>query len=96
MDKQVIFAVAGSGKTTHIINNLNLNNRFLIITYTNNNVHNLRTGILRKFGFFPENIKLYSYYSFLYNFCCKPFLDLEFRTKGINFRQTPFKFDNKI
>ena len=48
MDKRVIFAVAGSGKTTHIIDNLNLENKFLLITYTINNVHNLRTGILKK------------------------------------------------
>jgi len=95
MDKRVIFAVAGSGKTTYIINKLNLTDRFLIITYTNNNVHNLRTGILKKFGFFPDNIRLYSYYSFLYNFCYKPFLHLELRTKGINYEQTPFKFAKK-
>ena len=95
MDKRVIFAVAGSGKTTHIINNLNLDNRFLIITYTNNNVHNLRIGILKKFGFFPENIKLYSYFSFLYSFCYKPFLHSELGTKGINYDLTPFRFAKK-
>ena len=95
MDKQVIFAVAGSGKTTHIINALNLDKRFLLITYTNNNVRNLRTGILKKFGYFPDNIKLYSYYSFLYGFCYKPFLHSAMRTKGINYEQTPFKFAKK-
>lgn len=95
MDKRVIFAVAGSGKTTHIIDNLNLENKFLLITYTINNVHNLRTGILKKFGYFPENIKLYSYYSFLYGFCYKPFLHSLLETKGINFEQIPFKFAKK-
>ncbi len=85
MDKRVIFAVAGSGKTTYIINNLNLEKRFLLVTYTINNVQNLRAGILKKFGYFPENIKLYSYYSFLYGFCYKPFLYSVLRTKGINY-----------
>jgi DNA helicase-2/ATP-dependent DNA helicase PcrA len=95
MDKRVIFAVAGSGKTTLIINNLNLESNFLLVTYTNNNVHNLRTGILKKFGYFPDNIKLYSYYSFLYGFCYRPFLHSELGTKGINYEQNPFKFAKK-
>jgi DNA helicase-2/ATP-dependent DNA helicase PcrA len=95
MDKRVIFAVAGSGKTTLIINNLNLESNFLLVTYTNNNVHNLRTGILKKFGYFPNNIKLYSYYSFLYGFCYRPFLHSALRTKGINYEPNPSKFAKK-
>jgi len=85
MDKRVIFAVAGSGKTTFLINQLNETERFLIVTYTNNNVNNLRTGIINRFGFFPSNIKLYSYYTFLYSICYKPFLHDKLRTKGINY-----------
>lgn len=92
MDKRVIFSVAGSGKTTHIINSLDLESRFLLVTYTNNNVHNLKTGILKKFGHFPDNIKLYSYYTFLYSFCYKPFFHLELGTKGINYDLNPVKF----
>lgn len=95
MDKQVIFAVAGSGKTTHIINKLNLDRRFLLVTYTNNNVANLRSGIIRKFGYFPDNIKLYSYYSFLYSFCYKPFLYMRFPVKGINYEPNPNKYIKK-
>lgn len=95
MDKRVIFAVAGSGKTTYIINKLNLVNRHIIITYTNNNVYNLRSGIIKKFGYFPENIKLFSYYSFLFGFCYKPFFHSAFGTKGINFDQNPNKFERK-
>lgn len=85
MVKKVILAVAGSGKTTHIINNLSLNERSLIVTYTNSNLRTLRNGILGKFGFFPENIKLYSYFVFLYSFCYRPFLSLKFKTRGVNF-----------
>lgn len=95
MDKRVIFAVAGSGKTTYLINQLNLENRFLLITYTNNNVHNLKTSIIKKFGYFPENIKLYSYYTFLYSFCYKPFLSMGLATKGINFEPNLNKFAKK-
>ena len=83
MDKRVIFAVAGSGKTTYIVNKLNLKDRALIVTYTNNNVENLRTRIIQKFGYFPRNIKLLSYFSFIHSFCFKPFLVDEYRTKGL-------------
>lgn len=95
MDKRVIFAVAGSGKTTYIINKLDLCSRHLVITYTNNNVHNLRTGIIKKFGYFPDNIKLYSYYSFLYGFCYKPFFHSSLRTKGINYEPNLNRFAKK-
>ena len=86
MDKRVIFAVAGSGKTTLIIDQLNQTTRSLIITFTNNNLNNLRLGIIRKFGCFPKNILLLSYFSFLYSFCFKPFLLMKYRTKGINYQ----------
>jgi DNA helicase II / ATP-dependent DNA helicase PcrA len=83
MDKRVIFAVAGSGKTTHIIDQLNLVDNALVVTYTNNNVENIRASIIRKWGYFPTNIKLLSFFSFLHSFCYKPFLASKFRTKGI-------------
>jgi DNA helicase II / ATP-dependent DNA helicase PcrA len=92
MDKRVIFAVAGSGKTTYLINQLNETDKFLLVTYTNNNVHNLKIGIIKKFGYFPTNIKLFSYYSFLYNFCFKPFLYNDYRTKGINYESNTNRF----
>tara|TARA_R100000935_G_scaffold58912_1_gene99685 strand:- start:46728 stop:47759 length:1032 start_codon:yes stop_codon:yes gene_type:complete len=73
MDKRLILAVAGSGKTTHILNQLDEENRHLIVTYTRENIRNLKNGIERKFNYFPENIKLYSFFEFLYSFCYKPF-----------------------
>lgn len=92
MDKRVIFAVAGSGKTTYILNQLTLDSRSLIVTYTNNNIKNLKIGIIEKFGFFPDNIKLLPYFTFLYSFCFKPFLSYNLKTKGINYKPNPNKF----
>lgn len=89
MDKKVIFAVAGSGKTTLIINNLCLEKRALIITYTNNNLDNLRSKIIERWGYLPENIKLYSYYNFLYSYCYRPFLSYTIRARGINWKPNP-------
>ncbi|MBK9283050.1 MAG: UvrD-helicase domain-containing protein [Sphingobacteriaceae bacterium] len=86
MDKSVIFAVAGSGKTTHIINQLNLTDPVLIVTYTTSNLDNIRTSILKKFGYFPANIKLLSYFTFIHSFCYKPFLTATYRTKGIFYK----------
>lgn len=89
MDKRVIFAVAGSGKTTYIIDKLRLDKRALIITYTKNNIINLREGIINKFGYFPDNITLLPYFSFLYTFCFKPFLSYRIKAKGIFWDQPP-------
>ena len=50
MDKRVIFAVAGSGKTTYIVNELSLEKRSLILTYTDGNYDNISRKILAKFG----------------------------------------------
>ncbi|MGL4949265.1 MAG: UvrD-helicase domain-containing protein [Anaeroplasmataceae bacterium] len=89
MDKRVIFATAGSGKTTYIINSLCKEKRSLILTYTNNNYENLKLKILKKFdNIWPENITLMTYFVFLYRFCYKPFLSDEIKDKGINYNSS--------
>ena len=92
MDKRVIFAVAGSGKTTHIIKELDESKRSLIITYTVNNYNNLKAKLIGKFGYIPQNIRIYTYFTFLYSFCYKPFCFLQYGTKGINFRPNKNKY----
>lgn len=89
MDKRVIFAVAGSGKTTHIVNSLSLDKRSLVITYTENNYNHLRHKIIEKFGTIPENITVQTYFTFLYSFCYKPFLHYSWSSKGINWDIPP-------
>ena len=49
VDKRLILAVAGSGKTRLIIEKLNTEKRFLILTYTNNNYELIRRRVLNKF-----------------------------------------------
>ena len=95
MDKKLILAVAGSGKTSYIIRELNLEKRCLIITYTINNTKNLKNEIIKKFGCFPENINLYTYYNFLYSFCFRPFLAYKIKPKEIQW-EIPPKWTNKI
>ena len=45
MDKRVVFAVAGSGKTTRLINELDLVKRVLLITYTESNCEEIRRRV---------------------------------------------------
>ncbi|WP_321886449.1 DEAD/DEAH box helicase family protein [Paraburkholderia bannensis] len=91
MDKTVIFAVAGSGKTYRLVEQLDEVRRVLLVTYTDENRENLRIRIIQKFGYFPENVKLYTYFTFLHSFCYRPFLLDEKRTKGMTFQRPPAK-----
>ena len=88
MDKRLILSVAGSGKTSYIVNYTDEERRFLILTYTTNNVTNLRRKVARKYGCIPNNIEIYSYFSFVYSFCFKPFLLNTVGANGINFKDT--------
>ena len=93
MDKRVIFAVAGSGKTTYIVNSLSLDKRSLIITYTNTNYSNLERKIVKKFGgIWPSNITLMTYFRFLFSFCYKPFLSDKIGACGIIYRNNPNQY----
>ncbi len=83
MDKKLILSVAGSGKTSYIINNLNEEERFLLITYTNGNINNIKEKIIEKFGYIPRNITIQSYHKFIFSFCIMPFLGYTKKIKGI-------------
>lgn len=92
MDKRVMFAVAGSGKTTFIISNLSNEKRSLIVTYTDANYANLRCKIIEKFnGVWPENITLMTYFTFLFRFCYKPFLSDRVKAKGLCYKPNPIR-----
>ena len=82
-----MLAVAGAGKTTYLVRKLNESERFLIVTYTTNNVANLRRKIIQRFGYFPPNITLLSYYAFLYHICFLPFAKMDLKPKGIYWKQ---------
>ncbi len=72
MDKRLILAVAGSGKTTELINKIDFNDRTIIITYTENNYNNIKNKIINKYKEVPKNVRIYTYFSFLYKFCFAP------------------------
>jgi len=89
MDKSVILAVAGSGKTSRLVASLDEDQRFLVVTYTESNHDDIRRKIIQRFGYFPANITLYTYFGFLHGFCYRPFLRSKKNTKGMTFKLPP-------
>jgi DNA helicase-2/ATP-dependent DNA helicase PcrA len=89
MDKSVIFAVAGSGKTSRLVATLDETRRFLLVTYTEANHDNLRAKVIERFGYLPSNIAIYTYFRFLHSFCYRPFLRSKKDTRGVTFLLPP-------
>lgn len=100
VDKRLILAVAGSGKTRFLIDQLNENRRFLIVTYTHTSLNLIKRRIIQKFGYHPKNIKTHTYFDFLYSFCIKPLGLFKYELKGIIWERPPeftmFKAKNNI
>ena len=91
-NKRLIHAVAGSGKTTKIIETIDPQKRNLILTYTETNQNTIRGKLIDKFGYIPESTFIFGVFEFLYGFCLVPYLGK--RPKGINFDYQPQgKFD---
>lgn len=92
-NKRLIHAVAGSGKTTKIIESIDPQKRNLIITYTETNQNTIRAKLIDKLGYIPEYTFIFGVFEFLYSFCLVPYLGK--RPKGINFDyETQGRFDN--
>lgn len=89
MAKQLILAVAGSGKTTKILNAINDKKRSLIVTYTHENHRNLESGVREKFGGLPPNITVLTYFSFLYRYCIRPFFSYGLRDRSFTWKLPP-------
>lgn len=91
MDKVMLHAVAGSGKTSHIISELGLDKNIAIITYTRANQSELRKKIIKRFKYMPNNIHIFGLFEFLYSFCYLP-LQRKYPNKGVCFDHPNFRF----
>jgi hypothetical protein len=89
VDKKVILAVAGAGKTSEIVRRVDEKRRFLIFTYTEENLLNLRKKIEASHGRVPPNVHAMTYFTFLHSFCLRPLAGLKRRSRGINFNDPP-------
>ncbi len=91
MDKQVILAVAGAGKTYHICHSIDPQKRNLILAYTHENIHNIKKELIDAHGSIPERTTVMTFDSFVYrHFICpyeptiaEHFGKQGFRSKGI-------------
>lgn len=88
MDKLMVQAVAGAGKTTFLLEQLNLEDNVALITYTENNQEQLKDNIIKKFGYYPTNIHVFGLFEFLYSFCYRP-LQNKYPINGICFDHPP-------
>jgi hypothetical protein len=91
MGKTVVFAVAGSGKTTRLVEELGSGRRCLVFTYTEENVINLRQKISARYGGLPSGVKVMSYFTFLHAFCFRPIMGFAMQNKGLGFCDLPFR-----
>ena len=74
MDKRVVLASAGAGKTYFIANDFSDKERVYLITFTHRNVENIRKELLKRFDrMIPENIRISTFDSFVYNQLVRPF-----------------------
>lgn len=74
MAKQVILAVAGSGKTYHICHSINMREKNLILAYTHENLRNIRKELVdANGGSFPELTNVMTFDSFLYGYIVQPY-----------------------
>lgn len=85
MDKRVILAVAGAGKTYTICHKLDINKRNLIIAYTHQNIRNIENELIDAFGTIPNKTTIMTYHSFIYQLYLCPYEPLilnHFNTNG--------------
>ncbi len=73
MDKRVILAVAGSGKTYHICNSLNPEKKNLILAFTHENIHNIVSELVKAYNKVPELTTVMTFDAFKYRFLLKPY-----------------------
>lgn len=85
MDKTLVLAVAGSGKTESIIRGFIPGVRTLVLTYTQNAEEDLRRRVLLRYGYMPSEIHIATYFSFLVRFCAKPLLHAVMNDRGITY-----------
>ncbi|BBA49976.1 UvrD-helicase domain-containing protein [uncultured Fusobacterium sp.] len=104
MDKKLILAVAGAGKTYTLVSKLNLEEKNLILAFTNQNIFNIKEEIKKQYGKIPIKTKIMTFHSFVYQFFILPYKPTIFKffgienlkVNGISFKDPPPPFNNGI
>lgn len=76
MDKKLVLAVAGSGKTYMLCNEINERKRNLVLAYTNENIKNIYHELINKNGHIPSHTIISTFDSFILNYIARPLAHL--------------------
>lgn len=99
MDKRIILAVAGAGKTYYICKQLDITKRNLILTYTKESVENIKEELRHIHGNIPSSTTISTFHSFVFRHLILPyelsiahqFNQPSFTSKGITTFEPPSK-----
>ena len=70
---KIVLARAGSGKTYYIANDFEEGKSILLLTFTNQNVENIKQELRIRFqGNIPQNVNIITYSSFIYSWLLRP------------------------
>lgn len=72
VNSKVVLASAGAGKTYHIAENINPDSRNIVVTFTRQNVQNLKNEIWKLHNEIPSNTQVITFSSFVYRWLLKP------------------------
>jgi DNA helicase-2/ATP-dependent DNA helicase PcrA len=82
---RVWLSAAGSGKTTTIVREaLASNAKIAILTYTNNNIEEIRNKFHEEHGGVPQHVAIYTWYAFLLRECIRPYQALMYEKRRID------------
>lgn len=86
----IVIASAGSGKTTFLVDEAlsRPDKRIAILTYTNNNISEIKKKFCEKHGGIPKEVDVMTWFSFLLRECTRPYqrsVYLKRRVKTIKF-----------
>lgn len=99
MDKRVILAVAGAGKTHYLCHNLNPNKKNLILAFTHSNIFNIKRELINAYKGIPELTTIMTFDSFVYRYMICPyeptilryFHKSDFKTHNVTLKSPPVK-----
>lgn len=72
---KVVLAVAGAGKTFSICNNIDVSKRNLILSYTNENIFNIKMELQKRFNAIPNNTIVQTFDSFILDYFIWPYYE---------------------
>jgi len=97
MDKRIILAVAGAGKTYTICNDLDSEKNNLILAFTRQNVANIKAELEKKYTNIPNSVRIMTFHSFVYRMIVLPYFpsflkkyNIEpLKLNGVTFKDPP-------